>query len=450
MFPSLFPSPQPGSDEPGDSGPAAGARERADRAGHLARAAVWAAVAVLVVLALLLGLMIQGRPIAMPEPQPAQQYLSRTRTLIHDTVRARVGDADRKRLVLTAEDLAAAANFVLLRKNLQGRVACTIENTRLKLVASIRLPIRRERYLNLRLIADDAWPKARIKRLKLGWLSLPSPVVGWLVEGALRFTPLARFSRVGEQLVQDVRIRDGRLAMSLHWNRDVLARAEGLVTDLADKERLLIYHDKLAEVVGQPQIKRYVRLGTLMKALFALARSRSEDNHDPIAENRALIVVLAAYVNGKSLSALLFTPTSPPQRGVLLNKRIDTAQHFMGSASLAMSGQGTLVDMIGLAKEMHDTHDGSGFSFTDLAADQAGALFGKLAVRNEAKARMIQDMLSRSADESQFMPPVKDLPENLHQQEFEGRFKDIESPEFHAMKELIALRIEGLPLYRMR
>jgi hypothetical protein len=450
MLPSLIPSPKAGSPGSEPPEPLAGTLGQPAWPRRLARQLALVLASVLMALGLLLVLALQGEPIPIPEPQAAQQYLSRTRSLIHTTVHGGVDEANQKKLELTADDLTAAANFLLLRKKLDGRALCTIENNRLKLLASIRLPRLGGRYLNLRLIADDAWPEARIKRFKLGRISLPAPVVGWLLDGALNYTPLVRYTRVGEQLIQGIRIRDGHLAVSLNWNRDLLAKAQGMVTDLADKERLLVYHDKLAELVGAPNLKRFVRLGTLMQPMFALAKTRSVANNDPIAENRALIVVLAAYVNNKNLSAALFTPTTPARRGVLLNKRIDTAQHFMGSASLAMAGHGTLVDMIGLAKEMHDTHSGSGFSFIDLAADQAGALFGKYAVRNEAKARQLQEILSRSPDEAQFMPVIKDLPENLRPDEFAERFKDIRSPEFQAIKGQIEGRIQGLPLYKLQ
>ncbi|MDD1649738.1 MAG: hypothetical protein LUO80_05020, partial [Methylococcaceae bacterium] len=144
----------------------------------------------------------------------------------------------------------------------------------------------------------------------------------------------------------------------------------------------------------------------------------------------------------------LSTTNQPARRGVLLNKRVDTAKHFLGAAAMAMSGQGTLVEMIGLAKELHDTHDGSGFSFVDLAADEAGALFGKSAVRTPAIARRIQEILSQSAEETQFIPLLKDLPESMDAEEFTARFKAIGSPEYQAMKEEIYARIKALPLYR--
>ena len=139
---------------------------------------------------------------------------------------------------------------------------------------------------------------------------------------------------------------------------------------------MIVYHEKLVNILERDTHSRFVRLGHLMKPLFALAHERTIANQQPVEENRALILVLSAYVNGKDLNAALGTSGQPRPRGVLLNRRVDTAKHFMGAAAMAMSGQGTLVEMIGLAKELHDTHDGSGFSFIDLAADEAGALLG--------------------------------------------------------------------------
>ncbi|BBL73624.1 hypothetical protein [Methylomagnum ishizawai] len=414
-----------------------------------ARACLFAVLGFFLLACVLLGLVLQAEPLLEPGSQPAQRYFARTRGLIRETVHA--GDNSGKTLVLTADDLTAAANFAILRKKLEGRAECRIEGRRLNLTASVRLPFRAFKlFLNLRVIADDARPQAIIKRLKLGRLSIPAPLTGWLLRGLLHWTPLARYSRVGERLVEQVRIQDdGRLALVLNWNRDALAQAEGLITDLADKERLLAYHDKLAEVVGQPNLKRFVRLGALFQPLFALAKARSQDDNDPVAENRALIFVLGAYVNGRSLAAAL-SPLSakPAHLGVLLNRRIDTAQHFMGSASIATAGHGTLVDMIGLAKEMNDTHDGSGFSFIDLAADQAGALFGMTAVRSAEKARRFQEVLSQSNDEGLFMPAIRDLPENLSPEAFAARFKEVDSPEFQAMKAGIEERILACPVYR--
>jgi hypothetical protein len=402
----------------------------------------------------LLGLILQSEPLIAPRPESAQHYLARTRTLIRDSVQAVPGAAGRKRLALTAEDLAAVANFAFLRKRLAGRAECAIQDRSLKLAASIKLPFKAFKlFLNLQLVLDDAEPHARIQRLVLGRLDLSAPVVGWLTRTVLRYTPLDRYRRAAERLIEDIRVReDGRLALTVNWSRDSLAQAEGLITDLADKERLLAYQSRLAEVVGQSGSKRFIRLGLLTQPLFTLAKARSESaDGDPVAENRALLIVLGAYVNGKSLAAAL--PAAPPsadpaRRDVLLNRRVDTAQHFAVSASLAMAGHNAFVDMVGLAKEMNDTHNGTGFSFADLAADRAGALFGMTAVRSEQKARKLQDLLSRGSDEALFMPSLKDLPENLGPAAFAERYGDIESLEFQALKTQIEARLLACPAYQ--
>ncbi|MGX2039189.1 hypothetical protein ACWJKU_03500 [Methylocaldum sp. MU1018] len=406
----------------------------------------------LLALLALIALIIETKPQVPPNQDPAHEYLTRTRQLLSTTVQLTQTDTPERLIVLTGNDLTAAANFALLKKKLEGHANCTIKKNRLKLAATIRLPITSiPLFLNLRVTADDSEPHATIKQVKLGSLAIPRIAVKWLLHGFLRFTPLFRYGEVGDQLVKRIRIVGEQLQVTVNWNRDALSQAKGLITDLADKERLLVYNDRLAETINRSQLKRFVRLGLLMQDLFALAKSRSENDNDPIAENRALILVLSAYVNGKNIAQWLplhHPPAVPARRAVLLNRRTDTAQHFMASAALAMSGHSTLANMIGLAKELNDTHSGSGFSFTDLAADQAGTLFGKTAVRSEDKARKVQNILSQSADESLFMPNIKDLPENLNPTDFAQRFKDIQSPEFNALKQQIEERISACSLYQ--
>ena len=97
--------------------------------------------------------------------------------------------------------------------------------------------------------------------------------------------------------------------------------------------------------------------------------------------------------------------------------------------------------MVGLAKELQDTHDGSGFSFNDLAADEAGALFGKIAISDRDHARRVQDVLRQTEDESQFIPVLKDLPESMDADEFSEKFTSIGSPAYEAVRSEIRQRI---------
>lgn len=269
-----------------------------------------------------------------------------------------------------------------------------------------------------------------------------------LIRGALLVSPWRRYETLRERLIKDVHVSDGRLVIVLNWDRQLLAELRGVVTDAADKRRMRIYLARLSEILNDGSQNRYVRLGTLTRPLFSLARERSRGNNEPIEENRAAIMVLSAYTNGKDLHDVVDQDIRPIRRNVLLNKRMDTAKHFLAAAVLSMSGQSTLVAMVGLAKELQDTHDGSGFSFNDLAADEAGALFGKVAISDKDRARRLQDVLRQTEDESQFIPSLKDLPESMDSEEFIQQFKAIGSPEYEAVRNEIRQRILSLPIYR--
>ena len=184
-----------------------------------------------------------------------------------------------------------------------------------------------------------------------------------------------------------------------------------------------------------------------MPPLFELARERSAVGEAP-RENRAAIIALAFYANGRGLVAL--TPAArdwpaPAPRTVTLAGRDDFAKHFLISAALAAEGGGALADAIGLYKEVDDSRGGSGFSFNDIAADRAGTRFGQMAVRSPAK---LQSALAAGAAEADFMPEVRDLPEFLPEAEFKRRFGGIGAPAYTKLMAEIEARVAARPLYR--
>ena len=414
----------------------------------------YALAAGVVVAATLAVLMIDAQPWVWQRPVSTQRYLATTQSILHTTSKPPDPTKDKVRnIALTEDDLTAVGNYVLTRKNLEGFALAKIFDRRLVLFVTVKLPIRSaDYYLNLKLTADDGEPKAFIKQVKVGFIALPKPLVGMVFWWVAHTTRLGRYAQMALPLLEEVRIGDGRLRVALNWDREVMGGVQDLVADLADKERLRVYQAKLAELVGQSQSRRFIGLTTLTRPLFALAKERSlAEGGDAREENRAVILVLAAYANGKSLAPAIYQGMAPPElarREMLLSRRVDAAQHFTASAVLAISGHRAFADMVGLAKEFNDTHGGSGFSFIDLAADRAGALLGKMAVSSQEAARKVQDTLSQSAEEAAFMPPVEGLPENLAAEGFAQRFGDTDSPEFQALKRTIEDRIAACPLYR--
>lgn len=405
----------------------------------------------LVVVALLLSLILSRAPSFHLSSTNPQETLRLTNTILRNTVPQTQRAVTRKTVTLTPADLDTIANYAFARKGLEAYAQSSINDRRLRMEAVVKMPWRAaDSYLNIRLIVDDDEPDAIVQQLKIGRLALPRPVVGWLLRTAAHVGPFARFGRIADEVVRGVRIVDNGVRVEFDWNRETLARADDLVTDVALRERMEAYYRTVLDVVNRPELKRYVRLSSLMQALFTLARDRSDRDGEPVEENRALILVLNAYVNGRDVTAMIGwrRPEAPvPVRQALLNRRVDLAQHFVTSAALAVSGTRTLADVVGLAKEINDTHSGSGFSFTDLAADRAGAHFGRFAVRSAETARKLQRSLSETADESRFMPSIRDLPEHLKTAEFQQQFKTIDSPEFRELKRLIEERIAACPIY---
>jgi hypothetical protein len=359
-------------------------------------------------------------------------------------VRKRAGEA--KTVELTASDIETTVNDLMARKKLEGAVRTGMEGNCLTAAATLRLPYVADWFLNIRLTVEDGDPLPAVTSLRVGSLPLPPKVVNAFVIRQLESKGLLRNGPADHGLILSAHIRDGKLELTFTGESQTTQRLRALIIEAAGAERIHTYHHRLANAVSESHTRHFVRLGILMRALFTLAEQRSEAA-DPAAENRAVILLLAAYVNGYDLMSGQDGDAQPlPVRSVLLQGRQDLGRHFMTSAAFTLAGQRTLTDAIGLVKELNDTHSGSGFSFTDLAADRAGTVFGKRATQPRY-ARRIQSVLAAGTDDAVFMPNVGDLPERLHGAEFFERFRDVYSPEFERLKQLIDERIDQLSLY---
>jgi hypothetical protein len=192
-----------------------------------------------------------------------------------------------------------------------------------------------------------------------------------------------------------------------------------------------------------------VSLTELFVPLLSFADERS-NGANGVAENRAVILLLALYVNGRDLTSIVpnaKTWPRPPRHGVLLNGRADLAKHFIVSCALAAKAGGPLSDAVGLYKELADAREGSGFSFNDIAADRAGTRFGEYAVSSDS-ARKLQRRARSGFSENEVMPATQDLPEFMPEREFIRRFGGVDAPAYNKMMAEIERRIAALPLYR--
>ena len=89
--------------------------------------------------------------------------------------------------------------------------------------------------------------------------------------------------------------------------------------------------------------------------------------------------------------------------------RDDLWSHFLVSAYLTVRLGPVAAEAMGLAKEMADARNGTGFSFADLAADIAGIRFAN-AVRS---GKLQVATLARRFDSADYVPSIAGLPEEL-------------------------------------
>ena len=230
---------------------------------------------------------------------------------------------------------------------------------------------------------------------------------------------------------------------------DLLDAARATVAAQLDVDALAAYHNALASLQGEG-IGRRGELTPLLTRMFAVAADRSRTT-DPVVEHRAMLAVLAAWATGRGMDKLVAPDRQtgrPKPFALKLDKRLDFGQHFLTSAALVAAGSDTVSDAIGLYKEVADSKHGSGFSFTDLAADRVGTRFGQLATGSRDSAVALQKAFAAGMSESDYFPHASDLPQGMTAEQFAQQYGEIGSPAYREVEREIEQRISSCKLYR--
>lgn len=350
-----------------------------------------------------------------------------------------------KRITLTLSE--REANLILnelLDQFGQGQAVVHLEAGRARLRVSLAMPWNQlGGFVNLELVLVEDGSLPQVEAARLAGLPLPGALVQTLADRALTAADRT-------QLFESVELKPDQARITYIWRPDLLERLGSGFVAGTDLPHLLHYQERLAEKVAS--VPRGQPLGLAELLAFLLNEARSQPaSADPITENRAVILVLAAYVNGRAIrdpadSATTVTP--PRQHPVRLRGRRDLAQHFMTSAALAIQGNDALSTVLGWYKEMSDSNGGSGFSFADMAANRAGIRFATLATASNVSARRVQEFAAPGWSEDDFMPAIDGLPEGMDQREFVAAFGNPQSPEYQRMVDDIDRRIDARRLFR--
>lgn len=414
----------------------------------LARALLALTASALATLALVLTAAVQSEPAVAMREAITHQDVARVLNLLrwHDPRRNRPGRPAVARLderdleVLLGHGaqrwLRAATRVSLLRGGATVQV-------------SAHLPANPfGRWLNVELQLAETGGLPVIESCQVGRLPVPAALaevlLGWLAERA----GLADQVHMAADVVHQVRFLPQQVMVRYAWRSDSTSRVLAALLPAEDQQRLRAYTERLAALTEREKPAWDVSLARLLGPLFELARQRTAAGGDAAAENRAALAVLTLFANGRGVDAIVPAARQwpkPRRMRVMLGGREDLPLHFLVSAALAAEGSGPLSQAIGLYKEVADSRGGSGFSFSDVAANRAGTRFGQNVVGDAAR---VQALLAPGPRESDLLPALGDLPDFMPEADFVRRFGGVGAPAYEAQLAEIDRRLLELALLR--
>lgn len=217
-------------------------------------------------------------------------------------------------------------------------------------------------------------------------------------------------------------------------------------------EKIHYYYSQLCQHLSWEE---KASLAGYLQQAITLAAQRSDSNSDAGSENRAALIATAILFGSYRFNSIFQAVPKQELRYcqdkapiATLADRKDLSLHFIYAAGIKILSDSQLSFAVGEFKELSDTlYGGSGFSFADLAADQAGIRFAELA-SGEQSGEYLQQQASRLNSEQFFFPDMRGLPEGITQQQFESQYRDVEGDSYQFALDEIKQRINRLSLYK--
>ena len=349
-------------------------------------------------------------------------------------------------IVVGGDDLDLAVNY-LANQHGHGSASAKVLDGLARVQASLALPANPfGRFVNIEAIFAEAEGLPHIEMLRVGRLPVPGLVANQALQWGVRKWSGGAEAGVALDAIKRVTLRDGALMVTYEWSDALPGALAGMVLSAEDGERLKAYQALVAKL-SEASERGPLPMERVLQAMLALGAQRAGD---AVAENRAALLTLAFFVNGKGLGVIYPAAQAwprPAARNVTLTGRHDFAQHFSVSAALAAAAGSPLADAVGLFKEIDDSRGGSGFSFNDIAADRAGTRFGELATSDPTGASRAQRLGASALAAVVIFPQVADLPEFMSEPEFKRRYGGTGGAEYKRMMSEIERRVAALPAY---
>jgi hypothetical protein len=239
----------------------------------------------------------------------------------------------------------------------------------------------------------------------------------------------------------------------LAFGLSIWGASTGVPDDLHDAWRETALH-VLEEAKEVPEgDEGFLRL---LQIAFAYAEDNSHGT-DAVLPNRAAILALGkilgedkvARVGGRDIDLGESEKRNALRQRMLLSGRNDLPRHFWVSAALTVLSDAPRARTVGLSKELMDsTAGGSGFSFVDMAANNAGIRLAVVATRNSNSAHELQARIRQGVERDDLFPAIDGLPEKISRDDLQSDFGGIGGAETQRLLNEIDRRIAVLRLYQ--
>jgi len=363
-------------------------------------------------------------------------------------------------------DIMTAASHAIPYSNFSGRLS----DGQGVLNASFNLSNQwKSGYLNVSCTLVSRRKDRSIKQCQIGKIFISGFIADKIMNIALNIFFDDKVKVTVNQLINNIQINKHRIVLIASKDFDFKDEVKSGLQSVAStmkkfKDSDIPIHDSVLineylHVILNTHWHKKTRLLSLSEVIikaFEHAHNRSQYNKPAIENDAALWAIAIGFANHNFADIIdVNTPevkktlAQYPKTITTLNGRTDLSLHFLYSAIMESLGNSALSVQVGELKELYDTNPaGSGFDFTDLAADKAGATFSQFLTANETNARQAQNILRRQADETLYFPALQGLPKPIKGKEFDSVIGSTETDRYHRIVDIIQQRIDHLPLYQ--
>lgn len=421
-------------------------------------------IGVLLVMLMLLVFILQSQPTVPPSRTLDNVDMQTIEQLIVDNAPEKITSPGERILHLDRTELNLLTAFALQTVPALGEMAADVTLSNGSATVDIAAPWhipRKTVYLNLQAQVRQRSTGLELFSVRAGDLPIPMTLVRYAIRTtqdrlASAYVNYQEFVDL-QQSIRQISIEEAAVIITLDWEPQLITRvqaqAEQLFLSADDKDRIVVYYQQIADIVNAlPENTRSISLNDLMFPLFFTAAKHVHSGKDAVTENRSLLQALSLYVNETEPSALIgedsLTNNARPRRvNVTIQRRTDLAQHFTTSAAITATAGAGVAGILYNSKEAHDARYRTGFSFSDLTANMAGAAFGDTSTGSIAAALQIQQRVTIATEETDYMPQVTRDNAGMTEQVFSEQYQDRTSEAYLDRVATIDLEIAALPVY---